>query len=76
MARGRSSYDSGWTLADVDWQDVAKRAVKTFVQTFLATTTVGALVGGDMGSLGAALVSAASAGISVVWNAAASWAAS
>lgn len=67
-------YDSGWSLRDVDWRDVVKRAAKTFVQTFLATTTVGALIGGDVSSLHAALVSAGSCAISVLWNAAAQWA--
>lgn len=60
----------------VDWRDVITRAGKTAVQTFIATTTVGSIVGGDLTSLQAAFIAAASAAITVVWNAAAQWAAS
>lgn len=74
MSKGK--YDGFDLGTDVDWRDVAVRAAKTFVQTFLATTTVGAFVGGDFTSVQAAFVAAASAAISVVWNAAAAWAAS
>lgn len=58
----------------VDWRDVITRAGKTAVQTFIATTTVGAVVSTDVTSLQAALIAAASAAITVVWNAAAQWA--
>lgn len=58
----------------VDWRDVLVRCGKTAVQTFIAATTVGSLLNADVTSIQAAAFAAASAAISVIWNAAAQWA--
>lgn len=59
-------------MKNIDWKDVAFRAIKTFAEAFLAF--MGAeLTGMDIFSLGkdvwcAVGISAAAAGISAVWN--------
>lgn len=59
-------------MKNIDWKDVAVRAIKTFAEAFLAF--VGAeLTGMDIFALGkdvwcAVGISAAAAGISAVWN--------
>ena len=59
-------------MANINWKDVAVRALKTFVQAFIATA--GAELAGidlfatDRHMLCAVAVSAAAAGISAVWN--------
>lgn len=59
-------------MANINWKDVAIRAMKTFVQAFIATA--GAELAGidlfaaDRSMLCAVAVSAAAAGISAVWN--------
>lgn len=54
-------------------RDIAVRAAKTAVQTFLSVATVQQLVGGDVDALRAAAVGALAAGIAVLWNAALAW---
>jgi uncharacterized protein YjeT (DUF2065 family) len=54
-------------------RDIAVRALKTLVQTFLSVATVQQVVGGDVDALRAAGVAALAAGIAVVWNAALAW---
>lgn len=48
--------------------DVLVRALKTFVQTFLATVAVGATNVTDIASAKALAVAAVAAAISAVWN--------
>jgi hypothetical protein len=48
--------------------DIVIRAVKTFVQAFLATLAVSVATVNDTNTLKAALVGAGAAGISAVWN--------
>lgn len=55
-------------------KDIATRAAKTAVQTFLAVATVQQVIGGDVDALRAAVVAAAAAGFAVLWNAALAWA--
>ena len=59
-------------MKNVNWKDVAVRAVKTFIEAFVAF--VGAELAGmdlfsiDKGMWAAVGVSAVAAGISAVWN--------
>ena len=48
--------------------DVVVRALKTFIQTFLATVAVGVVAVQDVNGVKALIVSAVAAGISAVWN--------
>lgn len=48
--------------------DVAKRAVKTFIQAFLATVAVGATNVTDIATAKALAIAAVAAAISAVWN--------
>ena len=48
--------------------DVVVRALKTFVQTFLATVAVGATSVTDVATAKALVVAAAAAALSAVWN--------
>jgi uncharacterized protein YjeT (DUF2065 family) len=57
-------------------KDIAIRAAKTAVQTFLAVATVQQVVGGDVDALRAAGIGALAAGFAVLWNAALAWASS
>lgn len=57
----------------VDWEDVAIRAIKTSIQTFAALVPVEVLMSGNPQILKSALVAAASAGVSVLWNAVVLW---
>jgi hypothetical protein len=53
----------------IDWQDIAKRAAKTFLQAFVASIPVdAALLTGGWNVLRATLLSAAAAGLSAVMN--------
>ena len=49
--------------------DIVVRALKTFVQTFLAVVAVGATSVTDVATAKALIVGAAAAAISAVWNA-------
>lgn len=49
-------------------KDIAVRAVKTFVQAFLATFSLGVVATNDATALKALAVASLSAGISAVWN--------
>lgn len=51
------------TLGTTDWKDIVIRAVKTFVQTFLATWALS-----DFKLEKVAIIGAGAAGISAVWN--------
>lgn len=62
-------------VQQIDWKDVIIRAAKTAVQTFMATASLGAFVAIDQPQIQAAGTAAIAAGISVVWNALAQWAA-
>lgn len=57
-----------------DVRDIATRAFKTAVQTFVGLVTVDVLFAGDVGSVEKAAVAAAAAGVSVIWNAIGAWA--
>lgn len=48
--------------------DIAKRAAKTFIQSFLATVAVGATNVTDIASAKALAIAAVAAAISAVWN--------
>ena len=48
--------------------DVVVRALKTFVQTFLATVAVGVTSVADVNGAKALVVAAVAAAISAVWN--------
>lgn len=49
--------------------DIAVRALKTFVQTFLATVAVGVVAVQDVNGAKALVVAAVAAAISAAWNA-------
>lgn len=59
-----------------DWLDVLVRATKTAVQVFIASVPVNVLMSGDADVIKSAVIAAVSAGLSVVWNSVALWAAS
>lgn len=59
----------------MDVKDIALRAFKTFVQTFVAAVSVAALTALDVATIKAGAIAALAAGISVIWNAIAQWAA-
>lgn len=48
--------------------DIVKRALKTFLQAFLATLSVSIVTVQDFPTLKAVVVGAIAAGISAVWN--------
>ena len=51
------------------WKDIAERALKTFLQAFIASISVdAALLGGGWNVWRAALLSASAAGVSAVMN--------
>ena len=52
----------------VDWRDIAVRAIKTFVQAFLATVAVGLATATTVDSLQVLAVAGLAAGISAVQN--------
>lgn len=53
----------------IDWQDIVRRAAKTFLQAFIASIPVdAALLTGGWNVLRATLLSAAAAGLSAVMN--------
>lgn len=54
--------------------DVVERAVKTAIQTAAAAGLIGFAIGGDWANFKTALLAATAAGVSVVWNAAVTWA--
>lgn len=56
------------TNKELYMKDIAIRAAKTFVQAFLATLAVSVATVNDVPTLKAAVVGAAAAGISAVWN--------
>ena len=60
----------------MNWKDIGERAFKTTLQTFMALFTVDALTAGNVGLAKEALVAAAAAGLTILWNAIAQWAAS
>lgn len=49
--------------------DIARRAIKTFFQAFLACLPVSSLLEDDMSAATSVLIGALAAGISAVWNA-------
>lgn len=49
-------------------KDIAIRALKTFVQAFLASVAIGVTTVQDVSTLKALLIAGLSAGISAVWN--------
>jgi len=53
-------------MIEYDVRDILVRAIKTFVQAFLASLTVAQVT--DTETLKAALVAGVAAGISAVWN--------
>lgn len=53
----------------VQMNDVAERAVKTFIQTFLATVAVGVAGVIDWNTAKALLIAGLAAAISATWNA-------
>ncbi|MBQ5339798.1 MAG: hypothetical protein J6Z40_11615 [Oscillospiraceae bacterium] len=56
------------------WKDIAERALKTFLQAFIASIPVdAALLGGGWNVWRAALLSAAAAGVSAVMNFVLAW---
>ena len=62
----------------LDWRDIAKRSLKTFVQSFLAMMTVGvfqsmASEGSDDNAFKTVIIAALAAGYSVIWNAGMEW---
>lgn len=57
-------------------KDIAVRAAKTAVQSFLAVATAQQVIGGDIDALRAAAVAAIAAGLAVLWNAALVWSSS
>ena len=60
--------------AGIDWQDIANRAAKTFLQAFIASIPVdAAFLAGGWTVWRSALLSAAAAGISAVMNLVLAW---
>lgn len=60
----------------MNFADIARRAAKTAVQTFLAVATVEVIVGGDVEALRSAATAAAAGGIAIIHNALLTWASS
>lgn len=58
----------------MNYRDIAVRAAKTAVQTFLGVASVAAVMSADVSALENALAAAAAAALSVLWNAALEWA--
>lgn len=58
-----------WT----DWKDVLIRAVKTFVQVFVSSVPVSALMSLDWTIWKAAALAAGSSAVAIVWNAILNW---
>lgn len=54
--------------------DVASRAAKTFIQTAAAAGLLGTALGGDLAAVRSILLAATAAALSVIWNAAVTWA--
>lgn len=52
----------------MNYKDIAVRALKTFVQAFLATLSVQVVAIKDWQTARPALVGAVAAGVSAVWN--------
>lgn len=73
MSRTKKLTFSQALVTVTDWRDVAVRATKTAVQVFIASVPVNVLMSGDADVIKSALIAAASAGLSVVWNAVALW---
>lgn len=72
----RKKKDFGRSIpqAGIDWQDIAKRAAKTFLQAFIASIPVdAAFLAGGWTVWRSALLSAAAAGISAVMNLVLAW---
>jgi hypothetical protein len=57
----------------IQWPDVFARAAKTFVQIFVTSMPVGALLALDVTAAKAAALSAAGAALALLWNAALQW---
>ena len=76
MAKTKQLTFSEALVTVQDWRDVAVRATKTAVQVFIASVPVNVFLSGDADVIKSAVVAAASAGLSVLWNAVALWAAS
>lgn len=77
MAKAKKQVTFSQALITVmDWRDVAVRATKTAIQTFVAIVPVDTLMSGNPDILKSAIVAAVSAGLSVVWNALALWSSS
>jgi hypothetical protein len=55
-------------MGNVNFKDVAIRAVKTAVAAFVAVVPATAIVGGDVASIKNGLIVAGSAVVSYVWN--------
>lgn len=73
MAKRKVAFTTALVTVQ-DWRDVAVRATKTAVQVLVASVPVNVLLSGDADVLKSAIIAAASAGLSVVWNALALWA--
>lgn len=74
MAKTKKITFSQALVTVTDWKDVAVRATKTAVQVFIASVPVNVFLSGDADVIKSAVIAAASAGLSVVWNALALWA--
>lgn len=47
----------------MDWRNIAERAIKTFIQAFVASISIDQNI-----TIKSALISAGAAGLSAVWN--------
>ena len=60
-------------MGSVNWKDVAARAAKTAVATFIGLVPASELLNGTLAAEQAAGIAAASAAITVVWNVLLDW---
>ena len=63
-------------MKNINWKDVAARAGKTAVATFVGLVPATELVNNDLAAEGAAGIVALSAAVTVVWNVLLQWSSS
>jgi hypothetical protein len=60
-------------MQNINWKDVAARAAKTAVATFIPLVPASELLNGSLDAEVVAAVAAASAAVTVVWNVLLDW---
>lgn len=72
MAAKKKPAAKGSPLAPY-WQDILTRAARTFVQAAASAGLLGALIGGNITGIRAALYAGGAAAASFLWNIAVAW---